>query len=202
MHPFFREYTFTNKVVMQEVCSSALSQMEVFIHDCVFNEGEQPFPARMLFVMRGDISYSSGHLAWRTILGEGDWACEVVFWMDGWLHVGSLVAASQAILVSLDVEAFQKIIVHYVQSAKYPRLYAHEFYKQFFLLHLQRRESSGGEILDLAIGQGDAAGSGVDAERIVTSVFPQKRRLLRQRNTALHNSQRQSDNLFQNAFRW
>merc|ERR1712083_996653 len=92
------------------------------------------------------------------------------------------IAAAQSIMVSLDVQAFQKIIVHHSQGAKYPKKYAQEFAQEFFALHMRRRDSVGSDVLELGLGQGDVASSGVNVEKIVLSVFPQsKRRLLRQR---------------------
>merc|ERR1712150_126342 len=105
--------------------------------------------------------------------GQGEWACEVVLWMEGWIHLGNLASSTHSIVVTLDVQTIQLIFADYSQSMRYPCNFAQIFARHFLDLHTRRRDSINDDEdeINLSMGQGDARSSGVDVDEVSNQVF-------------------------------
>jgi hypothetical protein len=124
-HPFFALYELECPHVLRRVCHSAMAICNLVKMDTIFDEGETPTQPKMYLV-------STGLLAYNTISGksaqvhESQWVCEHPLWVP-WTHHGTLTAASDSRLYTLDCTEFQSIVGAFEHNGFDPRQYAIAF---------------------------------------------------------------------------
>jgi hypothetical protein len=161
-HSFFCEYDAVNPIAMQNLCHTAVRERTHHKGDVIFTEGERPHTPCMLLVVDGQLVFTSarqGYSVERVRAGQS--VSEMVLWVTGWVHRGTLRAALHSVLVVLEAEAFHKVASEYRLSAFYPARYAQAVYEQ---------------LAELDYEQLDDLRTGLDEERLMNVVFDKAKR--------------------------
>ncbi|CAK0810169.1 unnamed protein product, partial [Prorocentrum cordatum] len=131
-HPLFRRYAEVNKTIMMEICHRAVARLFLTRSDALFADGDIPTQPRMYFVKDGRLAYvqnvDSMCLA-NEVVTAGQWFCEATLWTN-WVHQGSMSARRACNLLSLDSEAFQRLLTPVQATDHSVRNYAAAFVAQ------------------------------------------------------------------------
>jgi len=125
LHPFFARYTEECPQVVRKVCHGAMAFCNVVKLDTVFDEGETPAVPKMYILQHGLLAYNQ-------LSGEGcqvhetEWVCEHALWIQ-WRHRGTMTAAEDSKLYTLNAQEFQKIVGQFEHNGFDPRQYAKAF---------------------------------------------------------------------------
>jgi len=127
-HPFFADCIAEAPNIMRRICHYAMDTMLLCRGDVLFSFGEEPANPKVYFVRKGTLTYI--RLNTHTVVQEPNWVAEAVLWTC-WKHQGTLMAGSDAKVVSLDAKAFMDITRRSGWSAWNagvdPRCYAADF---------------------------------------------------------------------------
>lgn len=124
-HPFFKRYHRANLLAVRKLCHTAVRMFSLSHGDLLFVEGEQPTTPRMFFIVKGSLLYlkQGSEYVWQVKVGA--WACEMALWVR-WSHLGSLRAAKNCNILSLDAATFQIVAHEFHEPMLWPALYARE----------------------------------------------------------------------------
>jgi len=127
-HPFFADCIAEAPHMMRRICHYAMATMLLCSGDVLFSFGEEPANPKMYFIQKGTLTYIRHGTD--TMIQEPSWVAEAVLWTC-WKHQGTLMAASDAKVATLDAKAFLDIARHSCLGAWHhavdPRCYAAEF---------------------------------------------------------------------------
>eukprot|EP00931_Biecheleriopsis_adriatica_P048316 TRINITY_DN27915_c0_g1_i3.p1 TRINITY_DN27915_c0_g1~~TRINITY_DN27915_c0_g1_i3.p1 ORF type:complete len:942 (+),score=174.95 TRINITY_DN27915_c0_g1_i3:207-3032(+) len=109
MHPFFACYARVNPGGVRQVCHKAVSQIKVSNGDVIFHEKEQATEPFLYFVVSGQLKYSKPSEAGDepVKVGVDNWLAEGMLWLDEWIHVGTLKAEGDCLLLAVDCKKIQ-----------------------------------------------------------------------------------------------
>lgn len=165
-HPFFEVYNAVHPAALRNICHNAVSAEQLSTGDIIFSDGEYAQNPHFYFITKGKFRYiqeiesrptsqcSDGSK--RMLLDRGVWLCEPALWTN-WVHCGFLRATTESTTMRVSSVEFRNIAVkfHDDDNRNHACLYAHAFVKE----------------LNNFDAVTDIKSSGVDAERLVNSVF-------------------------------
>lgn len=169
-HPFFPRLGQDCPASIRQICHTALLPLSVCSKEVVFCEGELPVFCRMLFVVNGHLSYYRlSEPAIEAVTGTQS-VSEAVLWTK-WKHRGTLMAASNCLLLALDADKFQMIVLQSRSAGPNfcPAVYAREFVA--CLNDMEQQDIS--DLMDID-----------RTRRLVTRAFGGCEKLKRRRNTS------------------
>jgi len=126
IHPFFARYAAECPHIVRKICHTACAHSHISQGDTIFNVGESPPKPKLYILLRGLLAYKHGSAD--VVRVETDqWVAEPCLYVD-WTHRGTLSAAQDCGIFTLDAKEFQTIVVHFEHNtAINPMSYAKEF---------------------------------------------------------------------------
>jgi len=126
IHPFFARYAAECPHIVRKICHSACAQHHISLGDTIFNVGESPPLPKLYILLRGVLAYKQS--SEDAVKVERDqWISEPCLYVN-WTHRGTLSAAQDCGIFTLDAKEFQTIVVHFEHhSAINPMSYAMQF---------------------------------------------------------------------------
>lgn len=121
VHPFFEQLTLISRTSLQKICHSALTTIDLFPDDVLFDSGEAA--KEMYFMTKGVARYTRPHDTKPVFVHKGEWMSEMVLWFR-WLHQGSFTVTEDTSLTALYAKSFHEIIHDSVAGSKEAAAYA------------------------------------------------------------------------------
>lgn len=110
IHPLFENMENNGTIVLQRLCTKALTTKQLAHNDFLFVTGEQ---AEAMYFL------SSGVLLYKKSLSEEDeeyvqanldWVTEPALWLNNWEHLGTAEAHGESVLISISADRFKKVV--------------------------------------------------------------------------------------------
>jgi len=109
VHPFLRMYQEQVPTTIKRLCHEAIQRHQFSSGDVVFSEGEAPSAPRMFFISSGRLHYHRSNVRHaNTSVKNTNWVSEPALWTV-WSYRGTLQAATECALISLDANKFATI---------------------------------------------------------------------------------------------
>lgn len=153
-HPFFDIYAHECPELVRQLCHEGITQLSLSSGDLLFTQGVDS-GVHMYFIVGGKLAYTQADILddiivaqRRTLVGEGEWACEAVLWTD-WAHCGSMRAKAECQLKLMTSDVFLALSKKFKAMMSYPRSYGYRFVN-----FINKKKPS--ELSDLAYDDFDA----------------------------------------------
>lgn len=110
IHPLFENMENNGTIVLQRLCTKALTTKQLAHNDFLFVTGEQA--EAMYFLSSGVLLYkkslSEEHEEY--VQANFDWVTEPALWLNNWEHLGTAEAHGESVLISISADRFKKVV--------------------------------------------------------------------------------------------